>query len=108
MDEVAPRLYLGDVSAARPSNLKDRDITHVLSVGQCPPSRDHIVEVHECLPDIGDRPDSDILPRLSDAVGFIEDALNGSDENKVLVHCNQGISRSSAIACAYCKRQLSS
>ena len=38
---------------------------------------------------------------LGGAVAFIEEALRGSSESKVLIHCAAGISRSSTVTLAY-------
>jgi len=42
-----------------------------------------------------------ITPHLDDTTAFIREALEGDPENKILVHCVMGISRSATVVCAY-------
>lgn len=107
LDKVAPRLYVGGIFSARTSSLDRNDITHVLSVTpdvRTLPGNAKTVKAHKCLEDVADRPDVDILRYLPEGVGFIEEALDTSEENRVLVHCTQGVSRSVTFVCAYCEQ----
>jgi predicted protein tyrosine phosphatase len=48
---------------------------------------------------IEDDDDANVLDQLEDAVEFIEEAID--DDGKVLVHCQAGVSRSSAVVVAF-------
>ncbi|EGN91985.1 hypothetical protein SERLA73DRAFT_17524, partial [Serpula lacrymans var. lacrymans S7.3] len=50
---------------------------------------------------IADTSETDILKHLEITTAFINNALANSKDNKVLVHCFQGISRSATVVCAY-------
>ncbi|KAJ3549615.1 hypothetical protein NMY22_g807 [Coprinellus aureogranulatus] len=82
--EITPRLYLSDLwTACNPEEMERLGITHIVSIF------------------IADRGDANILAHLEESTKFIKDALDESEDNKVLVHCQQGISRSATVVCAY-------
>ncbi|KAI0046989.1 phosphatases II [Auriscalpium vulgare] len=99
-NEIVPRLYLSDLYTARSdAELARLGITHVLSVLDFRPViPPHIVAVH--IP-LADRSDVDILSHLDATTTFIRDALAAAPQNRVLVHCLMGISRSATVVCAY-------
>ncbi|KAJ3754508.1 protein-tyrosine phosphatase-like protein [Lentinula raphanica] len=97
IDEIVDgQLYLGNLSAARSSELrKQLGITHILSV--CPefPSTgpNHLtIAVDDCEYD-------DLLIRLPESCQFIQQALD--DGGRVLVHCVMGVSRSATVLSAF-------
>ncbi|KAI0046975.1 phosphatases II [Auriscalpium vulgare] len=99
-DEIVPRLYLSDLFTARSeADLERLGITHVLSVLDFHPViPPHVVAVH--IP-LADRSDANILEHLDATTTFIRDALAAAPQNRVLVHCLMGISRSATVVCAY-------
>jgi protein-tyrosine phosphatase len=50
---------------------------------------------------VDDMPFAEIFSHLDRAAKWIAKALNSSPDARVLVHCFQGISRSTTIVCAY-------
>lgn len=100
--EIIPRVYLADLyTSTNPSALRQLKITHILSVmpGEVDippwdPSR-HLQLAFEDMPFV------EIVPHLKTAVHWIQRALESSPEARVIVHCFQGISRSSTIVAAY-------
>ncbi|KAK7056286.1 hypothetical protein VNI00_002839 [Paramarasmius palmivorus] len=100
---ILPQLYLSDYFTARDAaELSRLGITHVVSV------LDFDVEIPEFIAAsrrmhirIGDRADVDILAHLEHTTDFIKKAIEENADNKVLVHCFQGISRSATVVCAY-------
>jgi atypical dual specificity phosphatase len=100
---VLPRLYLSDLFTAQDAiQLSTLAITHVVSVIEHAPNLPHSIEPsHRLLVSIADRPDEDILKHLQDTTEFIRAALSENQGNNVLVHCQQGISRSATVVCAY-------
>ncbi|KAJ7173731.1 protein-tyrosine phosphatase-like protein [Mycena filopes] len=100
---IIPRVYLSDYFTARDEKQLSRlKITHVVSVLDRDPT------IPECIPDdrrlripIADRIDVDIQQYLTQTTEFITAALAENEENNVLVHCFQGVSRSATVVCAY-------
>ncbi|KAJ7089714.1 protein-tyrosine phosphatase-like protein [Mycena belliarum] len=100
---IVPRLYLSDYFTARDEKqLSKLGITHIISI------LDRVPTIPECIPEnhtlhisIADRADADILQYLDQTTDFITTALAENEENNVLVHCFQGVSRSATAVCAY-------
>jgi len=100
---IIPRLYLANLFTAQDEKqLSALGITHVLSVLEDPPvlprSMPHLKTLH--IP-VADSPNADLLRHLDETTAFIKSALAESGENKVLVHCLVGMSRSATVVCAY-------
>lgn len=92
-------LYLGSQDAVTQENVEKYQLTDILSVGiETPDDVDHCdVQKHfvECL----DLPETNLQVTISRTNGIIKNvnAKNG----RILVHCNAGVSRSSAVCIAY-------
>ncbi|MFT7807163.1 dual specificity protein phosphatase 13-like [Arapaima gigas] len=107
MDEVRPRIYIGDMWAAKDKRmLQGHGITHVLNAADgkfnvCTgPSfyRDTNITYHGV--EAFDMPSFDMSPFFYSAAKFIKEALR-MPANKVFVHCAMGLSRSSTLVLAY-------
>lgn len=106
---IKNELFLGSQDCADLEVLGQYGINAVLSVGiECPiellPKDDFKCKFLNCL----DLPETDFRPVLKEGILFIDECL---EENRVvLVHCNAGVSRSSAIILGYlvqvCKMPL--
>ncbi|KAJ7650932.1 protein-tyrosine phosphatase-like protein [Roridomyces roridus] len=100
-------LYLGSMAAMHDRDLlHEHHITHLVQVLEVPwlPQEDEAAAVfsyHRI--DLEDRTSATLRPHLAAACDFIQAAL-GRGEN-VLVHCQQGVSRSASIVIAYLIRQ---
>eukprot|EP00467_Chlorarachnion_reptans_P015656 CAMPEP_0114537794 /NCGR_PEP_ID=MMETSP0109-20121206/29771_1 /TAXON_ID=29199 /ORGANISM="Chlorarachnion reptans, Strain CCCM449" /LENGTH=399 /DNA_ID=CAMNT_0001721713 /DNA_START=1 /DNA_END=1200 /DNA_ORIENTATION=- len=99
---IPEKLWLGQLGAARNYEwLKKCGITHVCSVTQW----GQATRFHESkgityhVIHIEDKPHCKILDHLDKAVEFIEENL--ANGKRVLVHCNQGRSRSATVMTAY-------
>ncbi|KAF9237985.1 protein-tyrosine phosphatase-like protein, partial [Melanogaster broomeanus] len=94
-------LFLGSMSATMDRELlASNHITHVVQALDAPwlPISDK--DGFRCFRiDILDKPTADLKPHLEGACQYIARALSGG--GNVLVHCQQGISRSPAIVIAY-------
>ncbi|KAJ7230703.1 protein-tyrosine phosphatase-like protein [Mycena pura] len=100
---IVPHVYLSDYFTAHDEKqVMALNITHVISVLDRDPT------IPDCIPEdrrlhiaVADRSDVDISQYLTQTTEFITAALVESEENNVLVHCFQGVSRSAIVVCAY-------
>ncbi|KAJ6631286.1 protein-tyrosine phosphatase-like protein [Mycena sp. CBHHK59/15] len=94
-------LYLGSIAAMHDHELlHEHHITHLVQVLEArwvPQSEDAGFACHRI--DIEDRSSTALGPHLEQACNYIKASLDGGDS--VLVHCQQGVSRSAAIVIAY-------
>lgn len=119
---ITPRIYLSGLHTARNKDeLTNLEITHVISVIERQPTLPTSITPEQTLHiPIADQQDVDILIHLETTTNFISSALAQNETNKVLVsanrasfwpllnltvaqkvHCQQGISRSATVVCAY-------
>ncbi|XP_035519902.1 dual specificity phosphatase DUPD1-like [Morone saxatilis] len=107
LDEVQPRIYIGDKTAATDKRtLQAHHITHVLNAADGKFNvntgasfyRDTKITYHGV--EAYDMPCFDLSPFFYSAANFIKNALS-SPTGKVFVHCVMGISRSSSLVLAY-------
>uniref|UniRef100_A0A8C6PM40 Dual specificity protein phosphatase n=1 Tax=Nothobranchius furzeri TaxID=105023 RepID=A0A8C6PM40_NOTFU len=107
MDEVHPRIYIGNMYAAKDKRtLQAHNITHVLNAADgkfnvnTGPSfyRDTSITYHGV--EAFDMPSFDLSPFFYPAANFIKKALSSPTGN-VFVHCAMGLSRSSTLVLAY-------
>ncbi|KAI9444308.1 phosphatases II [Lactarius indigo] len=88
-------LYLGSITAVLdPSILKEHDIRHLVQVLDVPWLPAYEEDGYECY---------HLRPHLEDTIENIDSALRRG--RNVLVHCQQGVSRSAAIVIAYLIRK---
>ncbi|TCD70285.1 hypothetical protein EIP91_004186 [Steccherinum ochraceum] len=100
--EVIPRLWLADISAAENIHtLTSLGITHVVSAmtGYVALPLRLPASHHLQLP-LQDNPFAELAAHLPSATAFISQALS-NPHARVLVHCVQGISRSSSVVAGY-------
>ncbi|KAF7327254.1 Phosphatases II [Mycena kentingensis (nom. inval.)] len=111
---VRGALYLGSMAAAYDHDLlREHHITHLVQVLETPwaPQQDPDDfeqasapnKLHYHRIDIEDRTTAALGQHLSAACDYVENAL--ADGENVLVHCQQGVSRSASIIIAFLIRQ---
>ncbi|XP_056222092.1 dual specificity phosphatase 29-like [Seriola aureovittata] len=107
LDEVQPRIYIGDMYAAKDKRtLQAHHITHVLNAADGKFNvntgqsfyRDTKITYHGV--EAFDMPSFNLSPFFYPAANFIKKALS-SPTGKVFVHCAMGLSRSSTLVLAY-------
>jgi protein-tyrosine phosphatase len=98
-DEVFPNIYIGDLSSSlNQSELKKHGITTILSVYNG--SYDvYPKDFNYKIVNINDDNWVNIYEHFNDCVKFIDDAVQ--KDEKVLVHCQRGVSRSVSMVIAY-------
>ncbi|KAH7889130.1 phosphotyrosine protein [Phlebopus sp. FC_14] len=99
--EIMPRLYVSDLAfAENPAALASLGITHVLSAMRgyvSLPSNPHL---HRTQFPLEDLPFSELAAHLPATTAFLRSAMHDPNA-RVLVHCMEGVSRSTSVVCAY-------
>jgi len=100
MTEIIPRLFIGSIKEARSYYwLRRNGITHIVNVangvGDYFPTKYHYLHLH-----LDDDLNQQLFPYLTTAYGYI-DRVMSNPNNRVLVHCAAGISRSSSTIIYY-------
>lgn len=109
VDEIEPKLYLGNCTAAR--NIKfllSHKISHIITIDSFPIpayvcSSASVVNKYVHMADMARE---NILEHFVDCINLIEEALK-DPVNGVLVHCFYGVSRSATIIIAYLMKKYS-
>lgn len=102
MQEVIPRLWIGDWRAAQDEVLLKRNgISGIVNcaASQCVNKLPQTFEYHDVH--VMDSVSEDIAPHLGPTVRWIRDHLGHSKDAACLVHCMEGKSRSATFVLAY-------
>jgi len=104
--EIIPdQLYLGNIHhALNYDTLSSLKITHVVNCTQSIENKFESKGVGYCRVPVNDKTSESILHYFVKAIRFIESVRNenfGKNNNRILIHCHAGISRSSTITIAY-------
>ncbi|KAB5577360.1 hypothetical protein PHYPO_G00208990 [Pangasianodon hypophthalmus] len=96
---IRPYLLLGSQDAAHDfGTLKKYKVTHILNVAYGVENAFSDLFVYKTL-SILDLPDTDIISHLHECAQFIDQAK--AEKGVVLVHCNNGVSRSVSVVIGY-------
>jgi len=100
---ITPRIYLGSFrrGAKQYDGLKLLGITHILTVGNDMSPAPYPTDFTYKIIKIDDHPDQDISIYFEECLNFLNEAMNENTQNRVLIHCMAGISRSATITIAY-------
>lgn len=99
--EITERLFLGSETVAKDSKLlKKHGITHILNCAGtvCPEYFPTMFQYRTLF--LADGRNEDISCLFYDVIDWMNDALK-NEEHKIFVHCQQGVSRSSAMLICY-------
>ena len=96
MDQITDNIYLGDIDAANINNLKKENISKVLSVtdSRAPHYRKDDKINHKIIK-VADALTTNIIKHFGECLRFIE------GDDKILIHCIAGQSRSATIVIAF-------
>ena len=96
MDQITDNIYLGDIDAANINNLKKENISKVLSVtdNRAPHYRKDDKINHKIIK-VADSLTTNIIKHFGECLRFIE------GDDKILIHCKSGQSRSATIVIAF-------
>lgn len=95
--QIIENLFLGSQDCCDNGVLDLYDITNVLSVGVEAPIK--YPNITYKFVEILDLPDTNLNQYLENCISFIQTILDKGE--KVLVHCNAGVSRSASVVIAY-------
>jgi len=102
---IFSHLFLGSESDVADKDLmSDKKITSVLNVSLSCARPDHLDDLHFKRIAVKDNYQENISPFLDEAIQFIE--LARENDERVLVHCVAGVSRSATVAIAYVMHYL--
>ncbi|CAF1259230.1 unnamed protein product [Rotaria sp. Silwood1] len=106
ISEITPQLFLAGQMAATVEQVQKLGITYILNVAveSSPIVYPKGIKVEKF--DIIDFPTAPISNFFNSLTDKIHGHLNTNKQNKVLVHCMAGISRSTTIVCAYLMRYM--
>ena len=96
MDQITDNIYLGDINAANINNLKKENITKVLTVtdNRAPHYRKED-KINQRIIKVADTMATNIIKHFGESLRFIE------GDDKILIHCIAGQSRSATIVIAF-------
>ena len=97
MDKITDKIYVGNIGAAKDTNnLKKEGIKKILSVMEkYAPNYKREDNLIQKIIEVADCPEENIIKYFGECLAFIE------GNQKVLIHCMGGSSRSPSIAIAY-------
>lgn len=99
--EVVPKKLFcsSERGAQNKTALSEQGITHILSVNGCDPAFPESFQ-YKVL-DLRDSSDEDLISALHESVDFIQTVLGANPQNRVLVHCYAGLSRSLSVVTGF-------
>ncbi|KAJ8590474.1 phosphotyrosine protein [Rhizopogon salebrosus TDB-379] len=99
--EILSRLYVSDLCfAENPVALATLGVTHILSAMRGYVAIPHDLPIHRAQYPLEDLPFSELAAHLPSTTAFIRSALHDPNA-RVLVHCMEGVSRSTSVVCAF-------
>ncbi|CAF3578151.1 unnamed protein product [Rotaria sp. Silwood1] len=97
---IMPNLYLGSAMCRNETIISMLKITHIMSFSDYPEKRIQSKNTKTLHWQISDSLSTKLLSVFPSAVEWISKAVN-DDKGTVLVHCDQGVSRSASVVIAY-------
>jgi len=106
ISEITPQIYVSGQMAATLEQVQKLGITYILNVAVESSAIVYPKSIKLEKFDIIDFPTAPISNYFNPLTDKIHAHLNANKQNKVLVHCMAGISRSTTIVCAYLMRYM--
>jgi atypical dual specificity phosphatase len=102
MTEISKGVYMSDLTTAYDvKTLSSYRISHIVSVMPGLLDLPNYPSSQLLQIPVEDMPFAEILSYLDSSVRWIDRALKGHPDARVLIHCYKGASRSATVACAY-------
>ena len=99
ISKITPRVYLGSIEAALDTpDLKKRGITHIINAAKDATYDSELPQIRLHLDDI---PRENLFRVLEPSRIVMNRILLTNSENKILVHCMAGVSRSASVVIYY-------
>lgn len=98
------QLFIGSQDSVDSDTLNKFKITHILSVGIETPAFSASQEIQTIFIKCLDLPETDLKDVLEKSFDFIDNSLESG--GCVLVHCNQGVSRSSSVVIGFLMKRF--
>ncbi len=99
ISQITPRIYLGSIEAALDAkDLQKRGITHIINAAKDAVYDSDLPQIRLHLDDI---PQENLFRVLEPSRLVMRKILLVNSENKILVHCMAGVSRSASIVVYY-------
>lgn len=95
---IIDNIYLGSQDCVDLIVLREHNINFVLSLG-IEPIFDYPYDIAHAFIECLDLPEANLIKIIHDCIPFIKRTIN--DDKNILIHCNAGISRSSAVVIGF-------
>ncbi|CAK9304401.1 unnamed protein product [Gordionus sp. m RMFG-2023] len=109
LNEIVKNIYLGGISAAKNTDqLKKLKVNSILTIDIQPLPNKFTNDFYYKFIYAQDSINQNLLSYFDECANFIDDCLkNQENDNSILIHCFQGVSRSSTILIAYLMKRHS-
>ena len=97
---ITPSIYLGSAMCRNEMIISSLNITHIISLSDYPEKKLELSNIKTIHYEIADSLSSNMFPIFESSIKWISKCLN-DDKGVILIHCEQGVSRSASVLMAY-------